>query len=75
MCIIQSKPGFEFLCRIGLSVALTNNLEHLIQCVEDGLEPCENMDALFEDSQVVGKTTPDGFVPKIDELLQDILEV
>src|SRR5262249_44812656 len=71
----QLEARDELLCGVGLSFALADDLDHLVEGVEDLLEALEDVDPRLELREVELDAPGDRLVPELEELGEDLLEI
>src|SRR5690606_35603014 len=73
--LVQIERLHQLAGGVLFSVRLPDELDGPIEPVEDLLESLEDVDPLPELSQLVLQSPSDGGEPKIDEMLEDLLEI
>ncbi len=71
----ELEPRDQLGGRVGLAVAVANDLDRLVEILEDDREAFEDVDSLEQVLELELKPAGDDLQPEIEELLEDRLQV
>ena len=72
---VEAEPLHDFLGGVGLAVRLPDDAEHLVENIEDLLEPLEQVDALLQRFELVLEARGDHFEPEMQEVPEDRFQI
>ena len=73
--LVKVKAALQRFRGVGLAVALPNDGQDLVQRVENGFEPGQDMKTVLQNAQIIGKPAFDRFKAKVNELLKNVFQV
>ena len=71
----QLEPLDQLGRRVGLAVAVADDLDGLVEVLEDDRKPLEDVDPLEQDLELVAEAAGHHVHPEVEELLEDRLEI